>query len=206
MGVGPLRRAVFLDRDGVVNAMWYDPEHGTVDSPAHPDQLQVLPGVPAAIARLTAAGFAVAIVSNQPGIAKRKLVPRLLDAITERLRETLEAEGARLDGVYYCLHHPDAVVEAYRAVCDCRKPAPGLIRRAAAELDVDLPSSYMIGDGVTDVQAGRRAGCRTVWIGSRKCDVCRLMQEEDTRPDLVAPDLPHAVNLILGDHACLSRS
>jgi D-glycero-D-manno-heptose 1,7-bisphosphate phosphatase len=198
MGVGPLRRGVFLDRDGVINAMWHDAEHGTVDSPANPEQWMMLDGVAAAIARLNGAGFAVAVVSNQPGIAKRKLTPALLDAITRCMRAGLAAEGARLDGVYYCLHHPDAVIPEYRVACDCRKPAPGLLRRAASELDVDLASSYMIGDGVTDVQAGNRAGCTTIWIGARKCDVCALMRTPEATPRLTAPDLAAAVDLLLG--------
>jgi D-glycero-D-manno-heptose 1,7-bisphosphate phosphatase len=205
VGVGPLRRAVFLDRDGVVNAMWYDPEHGTVDSPARPDQWRLLDGAGAAIARLNAAGFLVVIVSNQPGIAKGKMVPALLEAITARMHEDLAAAGARVDAVYYCLHHPEAAVADYRRVCDCRKPAPGLLRRAAADLGIALEASYMIGDGVTDVQAGNRAGCRTIWIGTHKCDVCGLMRADDATPHVMTPTLDGAVDHVLSAVAVPER-
>jgi D-glycero-D-manno-heptose 1,7-bisphosphate phosphatase len=197
VGVGPLKPAVFLDRDGVINEMWYDAEHGTVDSPANPAQFQLTPGAAAAIARLNQSGLPVVVVSNQPGIAKGKLVPRLLDAITARMRETLAAGGATVDGVYYCLHHPDARLSEYKQACECRKPGPGLLIRAAAEMDLDLARSFMVGDGVTDVRAGRRAGCRTIWIGTMKCDVCRLMREPEATPDLTAANLAAAADLIL---------
>src|SRR4051794_22929050 len=124
MGVDSLTPAVFLDRDGVINAMWYDAEHGTVDSPSNPSQFRLLAGAAAAIARLNAVHLPVIVVSNQPGIAKGKLVPTLLDQITARMHELLAAEGAHVDAVYYCLHHPDAHVREYHATCDCRKPRP----------------------------------------------------------------------------------
>lgn len=146
-------RAILLDRDGVINAMWLEHEHGTVDSPANPDQFQLLPGVPEAIRRLRRLGFRIVVVSNQPGIAKGKMAPHLLDAITSEMENRLRLAGASLDGVYYCLHHPEAVLPAYRQSCECRKPQPGLLRRAAKELGIDLGRSYMIGDGLNDIQA-----------------------------------------------------
>ena len=197
MGVDPLRPGVLLDRDGVVNEMVYDADHGLVDSPARPDQLRLLPGAGAAIARLNAAGLPVAIVSNQPGIAKGKTTAALLDEVTRRLHALLAEQDARVDAVYYCLHHPQARLAEFRMTCDCRKPGSGLLVKAAADLDLDLRRSFMVGDGVTDVQAGRRAGCRTVWLGALKCDVCRLMRDDEATPDFMAPDLAAAVDLIL---------
>lgn len=189
-------RAVFLDRDGVINAMWWDPTHGVVDSPSNPDQFQILPGVPEAICRLRALGFQIVVVSNQPGIAKGKMVPHLLDAITQKMRDELRPAGALVDGVYYCLHHPEAALPAYRRDCQCRKPRPGLLRQAATDLAIDPSRSYMIGDGVIDVQAGKAVGCTTMWIGNLKCDVCKIMDERDARPDFTAPTLHSAVQLI----------
>ena len=197
MGVGLLKPGVLIDRDGVINPMWADAEHGTIDSPAHPDQFSLLAGVGLAIRALNEAGVPVAVVSNQPGVAKGKLVPRLLEAITRKLTEELAGKGARLDGIYYCIHHPDAVVPEYRVRCDCRKPEPGLLLTAARSLHLDLSRSFMIGDGVTDILAGHRAGCRTIWIGQMKCDMCHLMRTEDATPDHVAPDLAAAVDVIL---------
>ena len=101
------RPAVFLDRDGVVNAMVYDVEFGTVDSPANPGQVTRAPGCPEAIAELNRAGLPVVIISNQPGIAKGKLSPSLSDAIGQRVLDEVGAGGGRIDAVYVCPHHPD---------------------------------------------------------------------------------------------------
>lgn len=190
------KRAVFLDRDGVINAMWLDPEHGTVDSPAHPDQFRLLPGVPEAVRRLRGLGFRIVVVSNQPGIAKGKMVPGLLDAITRKMEDELRTAGASLDGVYYCLHHPAAALRAYRQDCGCRKPRPGLLRRAAEELGIDPERSYMIGDGLSDVQAGKAVGCTTIWLGNLKCEICKAMDENGVRPDYAELTLHDAARLI----------
>ena len=127
--VGP--RAVFLDRDGVINDMVYNAEFGLVDSPANPDQLNLLPGVGDSIAALNEMGFKVFIVSNQPGIAKGKFNSDLLRSMTEKMLRGVAQSGGKIDKVYYCLHHPKAQVESYRISCDCRKPRPGLLTRAA---------------------------------------------------------------------------
>ena len=191
-----MHKAVFLDRDGVINAMIYDAEHGLVDSPANPDQFALLPGVGQAVRTLNEMGWLTVVVSNQPGIAKGKLTPTLLDAITRKMHKELVQEDARLDAVYYCLHHPDAVLPEYRVTCECRKPRPGLILQAAADLDVDLRRAYMIGDGMVDVQAGRAAGCRTIFIGRRKCEVCQVLCENGGPPDHFVSDLSEAVAII----------
>ncbi len=191
-----MRPAVFLDRDGVVNRMVYDAEHGTVDSPANPAQFELIPGVAAAIRQLNDLGMPVIIVSNQPGIAKGKMTGALLHAVTQKMKSELAAASAQVDGVYYCLHHPEAVLPGYRLQCDCRKPKPGLLVRAASELGLSLAESWMIGDGLTDAQAGRAAGCSTIWVGQWKCDVCRIAGQQNISPDLVAADLLQAVRII----------
>lgn len=190
------RRAVFLDRDGVINGMVYDAEHGLVDSPQRPDQFHLLPEVREAIRLVNDMGFLAVVVSNQPGIAKGKSTPSLLEAVTAKMERQLAEGGARLDGVYYCLHHPEAVLDRYRRVCECRKPKPGLLQQAAADLGIDLGRSYMIGDGLTDVQAGKSAGCTAVLLGDRRCDTCGLMQRLGAEPDQLAPNLLEAVRWI----------
>ena len=152
------RGAVFLDRDGVINAYVYNSELGTVDSPAHPDEFVLLPGSAQAIAELNCLGLPVIVVSNQPGIAKRRFNSALLTAMTEKMHAETRIAGGCLDAVYYCLHHPQSLLPEYRVDCDCRKPSPGLLVRAAEELGLDLAKSYMVGDGVTDIVAGARAG------------------------------------------------
>jgi D-glycero-D-manno-heptose 1,7-bisphosphate phosphatase len=190
------RRAVFLDRDGVINALVYDPEHGTVDSPHCPEQFNLLPAAAAGVELLNLSGFLVVVVSNQPGMAKGKATPALLRAVTEKMERGLAARGARLDGVFYCLHHPEAALKKYRRKCSCRKPAPGLILEAARKFGVDPARSWMIGDGLTDVKAGKGAGCKTILVGRFKCDLCRYMEEEDARPDYMAADLLAAAELV----------
>ena len=118
--------AVFLDRDGVINAYVYNPEFGTVDSPAHPDEFVLLPGVAGAIAELNAIGLPVIVVSNQPGIAKGKFSSALLSAMTEKMHAQTRMEGGAFDAIYYCLHHPQSQLPEYKVNCDCRKPSPGL--------------------------------------------------------------------------------
>ena len=158
------KRAVFLDRDGVINRYSYKAEFGTVDTPANPAEFHLLPGAGEAIAALNQLGLLVIVVSNQPGIAKGKLTPQLLGAINEEMRMQLAGAGAYIDAAYFCLHHPDAVVAAYRSDCDCRKPKPGLLLRAAREHNLDLGESFFIGDDVPDILAGRAAGVTTILL------------------------------------------
>lgn len=192
-----MRRAIFLDRDGTINAMAYDPDHGLVDSPATPDEFHLLPGAGAAIKRINEAGFLVVVVSNQPGIAKGRFTLSHLDAVTRKMHHELARSGARVDGVFYCLHHPEAVRDEFRIDCPCRKPKPGLLLQGARSLDIDLKHSYLIGDGINDVEAGAAAGCRTAWLGRRRCDVCEVMAGNGAVPDYSAATLREAVDIIL---------
>jgi D,D-heptose 1,7-bisphosphate phosphatase len=184
--------AVFLDRDGVINAYVYNPEFGTVDSPAHPDEFVLLPGVAGAIAELNAIGLPVIVVSNQPGIAKGKFSSALLSAMTEKMHAQTRMEGGAFDAIYYCLHHPQSQLPEYKVNCDCRKPSPGLLIQAAKELHLDLAKSYMVGDGVTDILAGNNAGATAILIGSRKCYVCDELVRQKARPALIVDSLLEA--------------
>jgi len=201
------RPAVFLDRDGVINAMVYNAEFGLVDSPGNPDEFELLPGVAEAVRQINALGFLAVVVSNQPGIAKGKFTPALLDATTGKMHAALAQHGARLDGVYYCLHHPQAVVPEYHQPCECRKPCPGLLFQAARDLGIDLAASYMVGDGISDVAAGHAAGVQTLFVSSRKCYICEELAHQRVRPDFMVRDLPEALKVIrlarAGDRAGL---
>jgi D,D-heptose 1,7-bisphosphate phosphatase len=190
------RPAVFLDRDGVINPLIYHRDHGIVDSPFTLRQFSVLPDVPCAIRLLNDLGFVVLIASNQPGIAKGHFEPELIPKIERKMRTTFRRAGARLDATYYCLHHPEATRKKYRSNCDCRKPAPGLLIQAAKDLNLSLPDSYMIGDGLTDVEAGNAAGCATIFIGRWKPEYEQFVTPSDLRPDFVAKDLLEAAELI----------
>jgi D-sedoheptulose 7-phosphate isomerase len=190
------KRAVFLDRDGVINRYAYNAEFGTVDTPTTPEQFELLAGAGEAIAELNQLGLPVIVVSNQPGIAKGKLTPQLLDAITTKMVKQLAAAGARLDEVLYCLHHPEATLAKYRATCDCRKPSPGLFLRAAKKWKLNLAGSFLVGDGVQDILAGRAAGVTTVLLASRRCTVCEEFASRGALPDCVAGDLKQAARAI----------
>src|SRR5437016_48353 len=154
-------RAVFLDRDGVLNPYVSHPEFGTVDSPACASELSLFPGVGEAINRFKQLGLLVVVISNQPGIAKRKFTLSHLDAITRKMRASVRSTGGNIDAVYYCRHHPDSVLPFYRKVCECRKPKPGLLLKAASDCHIDVTGSYTVGDGVTDILVGAAAGTTT---------------------------------------------
>jgi D,D-heptose 1,7-bisphosphate phosphatase len=192
-----MRRAIFLDRDGVINAMVYHSEFGIIDSPSRPDEFRLLPNTARAVKLINDLGFLAIVISNQPGIAKGKYTVDLLEATTEKMHLELATERANLDDVYYCLHHPDAQLDSYKKICECRKPQPGLLLQAAAEWDINLPESYFVGDGITDIVAGQRAGCRTFLVSSRKCYQCDELARQHVSPDYIGKDLFDAVNAIM---------
>jgi D-glycero-D-manno-heptose 1,7-bisphosphate phosphatase len=192
-------RAVFLDRDGVINPLIYHRDAGIVDSPFTIQQFKILPDVPRAIRALNRLGLKVVVVSNQPGIAKAHFSLTTLRAFDRKLEAALRRAGARLDAIYYCLHHPDAVVKKYRRRCSCRKPGIGLLLQAARDLNILLTDSYLVGDGLTDIEAGSRAGCRTVFVGRWKCELCQFIHPPGLRPAFVARDLWEAVKIISND-------
>jgi D-glycero-D-manno-heptose 1,7-bisphosphate phosphatase len=192
-------RAVFLDRDGVINPLIYHKDVGIIDSPFTLAQFRVLPRVPQAIRRFNDLGLAVVVVSNQPGIAKGHFDRDLLEKLDRKLDATLKPFGARIDATYYCLHHPEAVVKKLRRRCQCRKPGIGLLTAAARDLGLSLAESYMIGDGLTDIEAGTRAGCRTVFVGRWKCEICQFIRPHGLHPTFVAKDLWQASQVIQSD-------
>lgn len=190
------RPAVFLDRDGVINRYAYNAEFGTVDSPANAGQFELLPGVGEAIALLNRIPIPVIAISNQPGVAHGKFSPTLLDAITERMRAQLSEAGARLDGVLYCRHHPDGVLDLYGIDCECRLPKTGLLRRAATERNLDLDASYLVGDGVDGIFAGRAAGLTTFLVSPRGTAASEEFSTRGARPNYVVSNLREAITSI----------
>lgn len=187
--------AVFLDRDGVLVE-----DRGLL---TQAEEFRVLPGVPTALARLARAGYALVVVSNQAVVARGLASEAEVRRLNQDLAERLAALGApRLAGWYFCPHHPHAELAAYRVVCDCRKPRPGLLREAARDLHLELTSSFMVGDRMTDVAAGARAGCRTVLVqtGQHTAPPIETADPLDPalEPDHTCPDLPAAADWILG--------
>ena len=152
--------AIFLDRDGTLIA--------DVGYVRHPDDVRLLPGAADALKRFRDLGFRLVVVSNQSGVARGLFTDHQLQEIHQRLEQVLASDGVRLDAAYYCpyLPGPEAVVEMYRRDSELRKPRPGMLLKAAQEHDLDLAGSWMIGDSPRDVEAGRRAGCRTILLSA----------------------------------------
>ena len=151
-----MRRAVFLDRDGTICA--------DRNYLADPGGVVLLPGAAAALAALQARGFALVVATNQSAVARGLASLEDVRAVNGRLDELLRQEGVCIDAFYVCPHLPEGPVAAFAVRCGCRKPEPGLLRQAAAELGIDLGRSFLVGDQGRDVEAGRRAGCRTVLL------------------------------------------
>lgn len=150
------RSAVFIDKDGtLVENVPYN-----VD----PARIALVPGAAAGLRRLARLGYRLFVVSNQAGLALGRFDETALEASLRHLTGMLASEGVQIDGIYYCPHHPQGSVAAYASACTCRKPSPGMLMRAASEHGIDLASSWMVGDILDDVEAGRRAGCRAVLV------------------------------------------
>lgn len=184
------RRALLLDRDGTIcEDVGY---LGSVDG------LRLLPRSAEAIVSAAEAGFQCVLITNQGGIARGVLDEARLDEIHDRLRELLAAEGARLDGIYYCPHHPDGEVTRYRSSCECRKPRPGMLLRARDEMGIDLESSYLVGDHLRDIEAGNAVGATTVLVlTGHGRDQLDHDDPVESPPTHVASDLHSAVEWIL---------
>jgi D-glycero-D-manno-heptose 1,7-bisphosphate phosphatase len=186
-----MNKAVFLDRDGTVTE-----EVGYLTSL---DMLKLIRGAGAAIKQLNEAGYKVVLVTNQSGVARGYFPESLVDDAHGLLRSMLMADGALLDGIYYCPHHPTAGKDKYTIVCDCRKPETGLLDRAAMDLAIDFKQSFMIGDKWSDVELGHRAGMRSILVrtGFSPDDPGNRRPAHVGDPDLTARDLAEAVQWII---------
>ncbi len=183
-------KAIFVDRD---DTLIEDP--GYINNP---DQVKLLPGVPRALIELKAMGYRLVVVTNQSAVARGIVTEKTLRNIHDRLEQLLAENNAFLDAIYYCPYHPDGVVAKYRKESDCRKPNPGMLLTAADELNIDLSQSWMIGNGAHDVEAGLRAGCKTILIDppSRQ----HQSRPGDPTPHYRAVNVTEAVNVIKKYH------
>lgn len=193
-----LRSAVFLDRDGTLIR---EINHLTA-----PDQLELLPDVAAAVRRLNREATLAVVVTNQPVVARGDISIEGLTKVHARLESQLGAEGAFIDGLYFCPHHPDkgfpGEVPELKGPCLCRKPEPGLIDQACRDLSIDRRNSWIIGDTTSDIEAGRRAGIRTILL---RTGYAGSDAKHAIRPDYICPDLTDAVEWVLDGHADMTR-
>jgi D-glycero-D-manno-heptose 1,7-bisphosphate phosphatase len=182
---------LLLDRDGVLNRMVIDAEHGTIDSPLHPSEVQLLDGVPEALAKMTAAGYGLVLVSNQPAAAKRKTTRTNLEATHAKILREATRLGGQILSSHVCWHRLEDD-------CSCRKPRPGLLRQALdANPNYASERAWMVGDGVTDMQAGAALGLNTAFLGPRKCDACKIFSDHHLIPDWWGPDLAAFANYLI---------
>ncbi len=184
------RIAAFLDRDGTVNE--------EVEWLCLPEQLRLIPGAGAAIRSLNDHGILTCIISNQAAIARGFLREEDLPSIHTKLHQELLSAGAKIDRIYYCPHHPTEGKPPYDIVCECRKPATGMLRAAEVELGIDLERSFVVGDRIVDIQAGKAVGATTVLVltGYGSTSLARCVAA-DVQPDFTAPSIVEAVEFIL---------
>lgn len=180
------QKAIFLDRDGTINKL--------VGFLRSPDEFELLDGVAEAIRHINGSGYLAIVVTNQPVIARGEVTVAQLDEIHNKLETLLGVQGAYIDALYYCPHHPDKGFEGeiaeLKIQCNCRKPKPGMLFQAAEDYNIDLEQSWMIGDGEFDVRCGKSAGCRTVLISESK---------EDFGQTITTDSLLSAIGQIFGD-------
>lgn len=175
-----VKRAIFLDRDGVINQRPVEGEYITRWEDFH-----ILPGVAESVALLKRAGFRVIVITNQRCVAKQQITEAALQEMHRRMSDVLTGQGAAIDAVYYCPHDLEAA-------CECRKPEPGMILQASRDWSIDLKSSWMIGDSPSDIEAGRRAGCKTIFLNAKNAQALAASQA-----DFGAATLLEAVRRIL---------
>ncbi|MEP6925397.1 MAG: HAD family hydrolase [Pyrinomonadaceae bacterium] len=174
-------KAVFFDKDGtLVKDVPYNTD---------PDLIELTTGAAEAVQKLKKAGWKVFVVSNQSGVARGFFAVEDLKAVWQKLNELC---GVEFDGFYFCPHYESGIVPQYSFACDCRKPKAGLVLQAASEYNIDLQSSWMIGDSANDVEAGQRAGCQTILLGKRD----KTLNERQT-PTFFVENLIKAADLIL---------
>ena len=188
-----MNRAVFIDRDGTISE-----EVGYIN---HASRFRLFPYAAAAIKHLNENGWLAIVITNQAGVARGYFSEDMVQTVHGAMTKELESGGARLDAIYYCAHHPTVGEPPYRFDCDCRKPKPGLISRAAKDLDIELKESWMVGDRYSDVELARNAGVKSMFVmsgyGRGEWEHQRASWTE--KPDLVAENLLEAVRLIVSD-------
>ena len=190
---GDMRRAVFLDRDGVICR-----EEGYISDPR---RLQLLPGSGDAIRLFNRNALTAVVITNQSGVARGFFPEAAIVDMNRAMKELLEEYGACLDGIYYCPHHPTAGNSRYTTTCDCRKPGTGLIDRAARELDIDIKQSYVVGDKWSDIELGQRSGAHSILVrtGFAADDAGNARPPHVKDPDFVAHTISEAADWIVED-------
>jgi D-glycero-D-manno-heptose 1,7-bisphosphate phosphatase len=190
-----MNKAVFLDRDGVINKNVFNPGTQEYESPYSPDDLEIYEWTFDSLKKLVKAGYMLFLVSNQPSFAKGKTSMENIKSIERKLASELEENGIFFKEFYYCYHHPEGIVKDLKKICDCRKPKPYFLLKAKSEYEIDFDNSWMVGDRDTDIQCGQRAGVRTILIRDEHSGKYQGKSE----PELIADNLKAAAEMILNE-------
>ena len=194
-----VRPAAFLDRDGVISALVFDRRTGRHESPYRPEDVSLTPGAVDALRLLQGLDLPLVVISNQPSAAKGTSTLDALYAVHGAVERLLVTAGIRIDRYEYCFHHPQGSVPELTRLCACRKPEPGMIFAAAERLGCDPALSWVVGDSDVDVEAGRRAGCRTILVDRFAEHLADAPRE--AHPDYLVGTLAEAADIILGSTA-----
>lgn len=190
-----MNKAVFLDRDGVINELVYNENRNEYEPPFEKEDLKLIKGVTESLKKLSERKFKLFIVSNQPDFAKGKTSLENLKSVQDELHKLFTAEGIEFTGYYYCYHHPEGIVRDYAGECECRKPNPYFVNRAVMEYNIDINKSWFIGDRDTDINCGKSAGLKTILVKYGGSGLYR----KDSEPDFMSGNLEEAVNIIMSE-------
>lgn len=191
-----LNKAIFLDRDGVINDLIFYSEEGVLDSPNLVKQFKISKGTIKALNQLKKLGYLLILISNQPGVAKGKYTIAEFHKIKKKMEDTLSRGGPNFDAQYYCMHHPNAVKKEFKKNCQCRKPKTKMIRDGIEKFYIDLKKSFVIGDGIVDMEMAKKANCRGIFIGNINSSITKLFHEKKVEPFFVAHDLLDATKFL----------
>lgn len=191
-----INKAIFLDRDGVINDLIYYPEEGVLDSPNSVKQFRISNGVIKALNKLKKLGYILILISNQPGVAKEKYTISEFKKIKKKMDGVLDKNKISFDSQYYCLHHPNAINKKYKKKCSCRKPKTKMLMKGVNTFNINLKCSFVIGDGLVDMKLAKKVRCRSIYIGNISLAVTKLFKQNKIKPFFIAHDLLEAVKCI----------
>jgi D-glycero-D-manno-heptose 1,7-bisphosphate phosphatase len=187
-----MEKAVFLDRDGVINRLVFNPQTGEFESPHQAQDLVFYPWTLASLKALLLKGYLLFLVSNQPSYAKGKTTMENIKSIHKLMHQTFRENKIDFAEYYYCYHHPKGIVSDLTCICQCRKPGTLFLQQAAKKYKVDIANSWMVGDRETDILCGNSFGLKTIWVNKSG----RSGHSKKCQPDFVTTNLKHAVGII----------
>jgi len=190
-----MNKAIFFDRDGVINQLALNPKTGESESPHSVEDFTMMPGAVSALKKASAAGYLLFIVSNQPSYAKGKTSLENINAIHDRLHSELESNDIKFSEYYYCYHHPEGIVPDYSGPCECRKPGQRNMEHARNKYDLDMKASWFVGDQDMDIECGKRAGTRTILVLNK----LSAAKRGESSPDHFARDISEVVDIIVDE-------